>query len=158
MFSVFVYGTLKNNEPNHYVLHKGQGEFNIEDFQPAKFVSEGQTVQKYPLVIASKYNIPYLLDRAGTGHQIQGEIYQVNQALLDILGDFEGHPDYYKRREEPIQVVGNSEIKKCWTYFLPSFKPKMLELNYLSDYHSNGDHGKPYKTEEDTSTIDDIDI
>lgn len=158
---VFVYGTLKSGEPNHYVLQnggKGLQELKLDNFQAAQFVSKGKTIQKYPLVIASKWNIPYLLDKKNTGNEIQGEIYSVNQTLLAILDDFEGHPGYYCRRQEPIQVEEKKPPLNCWTYFLPKFKEKMLELPFLSDYKSLGDHGKPYCSEEDTDNIEDIEI
>lgn len=34
----------------------------------AEFISEGRMLQKYPLVIASKYNIPYLIYEEGMGY------------------------------------------------------------------------------------------
>ena len=52
---------MKAGESNHNVLispESGQQEF----------VCAGATVEKYPLVIASRYNIPFLLDKPGTGH------------------------------------------------------------------------------------------
>ena len=64
--------------------------------------------------------------------------------------------DYYIRREENVQVDGG-EVIKCWIYVLPKFKPEMLELDYLKDYHSVGDHGKPYDTEEEAYSVDDLD-
>ncbi len=57
---VFVYGTLKKGEPNHHWLTN-------QDHGSAKFVGAGTTKELYPLVIASKYNIPFLLDKPGTG-------------------------------------------------------------------------------------------
>jgi gamma-glutamylcyclotransferase (GGCT)/AIG2-like uncharacterized protein YtfP len=32
-----------------------------------------------------------LLDKAGTGQVISGEVYNVNEVMLKILDDFEGH-------------------------------------------------------------------
>ena len=138
LHKVFVYGTLKQNQPNHYMLQNGGPD--LEDFkssknqifQPAQFICKAKTTEKYPLVIASKFNIPYLLDKPGTGHQIQGEIYQIDDLLLKILDDFEGHPNYYLRRKE--SVMHNLSKEKCWTYFLPKFKVELLELQFLSDY------------------------
>lgn len=57
---VFVYGTLKRNQPNYEVL-AGASEGKWE------FVGVAKTVQLYPLVIASPYNVPFLLDCPGTG-------------------------------------------------------------------------------------------
>ena len=63
---VFVYGTLKTGEPNHHVLQdptKGKKEL----------LGVGETVSKYPLVVASRYNIPYLLDAPGKGLNVKGD-------------------------------------------------------------------------------------
>jgi gamma-glutamylaminecyclotransferase len=58
---VFVYGTLKKGEPNYGYMSK----FTKGFFQ---FISKGKTAIKYPLVIGTKYNIPFLLNSPGTGH------------------------------------------------------------------------------------------
>ena len=60
MFRVFVYGTLKRNEPNNHWFKEENGI--------AKFICTGKTTNKFPLVIGSRYNIPFLLDQPGTGH------------------------------------------------------------------------------------------
>lgn len=54
---VFFYGTLKKNQPNEEHL------FN----RNVTYVSEGVTVDKYPLIIGSDFNIPFLLNRKGFG-------------------------------------------------------------------------------------------
>ncbi len=54
---VFFYGTLKRNEPNYeYVVEKN-----------AKFVGEATTVSKFPLIVATNINLPFLLDKEGYG-------------------------------------------------------------------------------------------
>lgn len=58
---VFVYGTLKRNQPNHHLLEKAIAAGN------AKFVGSGKTAHKFPLVIATRYNIPFMLPCAGNG-------------------------------------------------------------------------------------------
>ena len=55
-FTVFVYGTLKRNEPNHHYLAS------------STFVNTATTATKFPLVIASKYNIPFAIDKPGLGN------------------------------------------------------------------------------------------
>ena len=58
---VFVYGTLKRNEPNHHwITDKENGMAN--------FMGVGTTVAKFPMVIASRYNIPYIINAEGQGH------------------------------------------------------------------------------------------
>lgn len=57
---VFLYGTLRQDKANHYrLLDPANGE--------ARFLGLATTVEKYPLVIASRYNIPYLLAAPGHG-------------------------------------------------------------------------------------------
>lgn len=65
MHKVFVYGTLKRGEPNHswFSKHDG-GKF--------KFVGEAKTVEKYPLIIATQYNIPFLLYSPGKSKRSTG--------------------------------------------------------------------------------------
>lgn len=58
---VFVYGTLKRGEPNHRHLKDTRNGY-------AKFLGLGRTTVAYPLVIASKYNIPFLLKKSNTGN------------------------------------------------------------------------------------------
>lgn len=60
-YLLFVYGTLKKGQPNYrHMLDTISG--------CAEYVSEATTDQKFPLVIGSKYNIPFLLNFPGTGH------------------------------------------------------------------------------------------
>jgi gamma-glutamylaminecyclotransferase len=58
---VFVYGTLKRGEPNHHWMTDTSKGYS-------RFLGVGRTVKKYPLVIATKYNIPFILDCPGHGH------------------------------------------------------------------------------------------
>ena len=55
---VFVYGTLKKSFPNHYLL---------EEKNDVKFISDGVTFDKYPMVIDSPYKIPFILNDVGKG-------------------------------------------------------------------------------------------
>lgn len=56
--TVFVYGTLKQGEPNHDWFTKRKGAY-------CKFICTAKTKDKYPLVIGTKYNIPFLLYSPG---------------------------------------------------------------------------------------------
>jgi gamma-glutamylaminecyclotransferase len=60
LIRVFVYGTLKRGQPNHYLLTDGSNGFS-------KFIANATTSEKFPLVVATRYNIPFLLHRAGVG-------------------------------------------------------------------------------------------
>ncbi len=69
MHFVFVYGTLKRGQPNHYLL---QNESN----GLREFCGNGKTKTKFPMVVASRYNIPYVLDLPNAGNNIYGEIWR----------------------------------------------------------------------------------
>ncbi len=57
LIRVFFYGTLKRNQPNDDQLLN----HNVT------FVSEAVTEDKWPLVVASDFNVPFLLDHKGYG-------------------------------------------------------------------------------------------
>lgn len=57
---VFVYGTLKRGQANHYLM---TDTINGS----AKFIANAQTTEKFPLVVATRYNIPFLLFKPGVG-------------------------------------------------------------------------------------------
>uniref|UniRef100_H3C181 Gamma-glutamylaminecyclotransferase n=1 Tax=Tetraodon nigroviridis TaxID=99883 RepID=H3C181_TETNG len=84
MTHIFVYGTLKRGQPNHYRM------FLTVPTASAEFSGLAAcTVQKYPLVIATQHNIPFLGSIPGDGHRVQGEIYKVDDQMLNFLDDFE---------------------------------------------------------------------
>jgi len=56
--AIFIYGTLKRGQPNHYVL---------EEFGNHSFFSAGCTELRYPLIIDRRSNLPFLLDAPGKG-------------------------------------------------------------------------------------------
>ena len=52
---VFVYGTLKIGEPNHHWLNEARGR--------SSFLGPGRTLDTWPLVVVTEYNIPMLLGK-----------------------------------------------------------------------------------------------
>ncbi|GBP29770.1 Putative gamma-glutamylcyclotransferase CG2811 [Eumeta japonica] len=133
---VFVYGTLKRDEPNHYWLTSPEnGKSN--------FIGVGVTKTKYPLIIATKYNIPFLLYSPGKGHHVRGEIYEVDDAMLSKLDILEDHPKFYERMIDSI-LINKSDTLDCWVYFLKSFKKECIDRPKYENYSSAGPHGRPY--------------
>ena len=57
---IFVYGTLLKGQPNNNVLVNASNGLSI-------FVGKARLTKRYPLVVASVYNIPFLLPLEGTG-------------------------------------------------------------------------------------------
>ena len=145
---VFVYGTLKRGEPNHYLLQpESKSGQSI-------FVGTGCTEKKFPLVVATAYNIPHLLDVPGSGSKVSGEIFSVDQSMLNILDELEGIPKHYQRRRENIVLKDCSISEKdlalesdkhsfhsggtlsCWIYVCGGFKEELLNLPYLAKFSS----------------------
>ena len=60
MHRLFVYGTLKRGQPNHYLMTDARNGV-------ANFIGNGSTISKWPLVVFTPYHIPFLLDMPGTG-------------------------------------------------------------------------------------------
>ncbi|XP_012260078.1 putative gamma-glutamylcyclotransferase CG2811 isoform X2 [Athalia rosae] len=159
---IFVYGTLKRGEPNHKFIENNNKGY-------AKFVGIGQTVTKYPLVIATKYNIPFLLKQPNVGHHITGEVYDVDSKTMKYLDELEEHPDFYVRTEDEVRLITDSEYKneakfdevgeliKAWIYFLPKFKHSLLSGPLYSSYSSDGQHGLKYmESENNTARLEDV--
>lgn len=60
---IFVYGTLKSGGPNFKQwVENGDGKCHL--------VGMGRTVNKWPLIVASEYNVPYLLKAPHLGKVI----------------------------------------------------------------------------------------
>ncbi|CAB3375121.1 Hypothetical predicted protein [Cloeon dipterum] len=153
MESVFVYGTLKKGEPNHdWMTEWKEGQYN--------FIGRAKTVEKLPLIISSRYNIPFLLDKPGFGQEVHGEVYEVDAAMVKRLDELEDHPIFYKRELRPVRLECGTE-RVCWIYLIQKYREDLLELPFLDDYKSNGPHGLVYgerssRTIPGYSAMDDI--
>ncbi|VDO93962.1 unnamed protein product [Heligmosomoides polygyrus] len=136
---VFVYGTLKRGEPNANVLSNTEGCH--------RFIGEGRTKTPYPLIVASKYNIPFVLNEPNKGYQIQGEVYEIDTVKLQILDNLEAYPTLYWRQEEKI-LLSNGGETTAWIYLMKKWRPDIYEgaSPMMSNYSSKGDHGREYVT------------
>lgn len=100
--TLFVYGTLKRNFSNNYLL------------QTAQYLGEGKTQDKYAMYVQG---IPYVL-KTEQRYCISGELYAIDNKTLSRLDTLEGHPDWYRR--EQVQVLNaNNEIITAWMYLYP---------------------------------------
>ena len=94
------------------------------------------------MVIASKFNIPFLLDLPDSGHRVQGEVYRIDQEKLENLDILEDYPKLYKRRLEKVEMDEGGETLQCITYFLVKHKDSMLDPEkFLEDYTSTDERG-----------------
>ncbi|XP_060733231.1 gamma-glutamylaminecyclotransferase-like isoform X2 [Tachysurus vachellii] len=151
MTHVFVYGTLKKGQPNYYrMMDTTKGK--------ARFLGHARTVEKYPLVIAGKYNIPFLLNKPGEGQRVEGEIYSVDEPMLKFLDWFEGCPEMYQRTQVLLEVkewVGEEEeapkvgsTTEAFMYSTTTYKPEWLLYPTFDSYDAYGDHGLQYEPRE----------
>ena len=89
---VFLYGTLKRGQPNHeHLINPENGE--------ARFICKARTYEKMPLVLEPTMNIPYLLNNNDhpSNKNVLGEIFLVDEKMLNYLDWFEDHPEWYTR-------------------------------------------------------------
>uniref|UniRef100_A0A087YPT4 Gamma-glutamylaminecyclotransferase n=1 Tax=Poecilia formosa TaxID=48698 RepID=A0A087YPT4_POEFO len=150
MHCVFVYGSLKRGQPNHpYMTDSNNGK--------AEFLGTAVTVQKYPLVIATNYNMPFLLNLPGQGNRVQGEIYQVDGKMLEFLDSFENIPTMYQRTAVELEIKMADEKEKLMAgsimeasvYSTTTYQPDWPSLPTYDNYDSNGDHGLKFMLRED---------
>jgi gamma-glutamylcyclotransferase (GGCT)/AIG2-like uncharacterized protein YtfP len=84
---VFVYGTLRAGEPNHYLLDHHA------------LVRRARTEPAFELVSLGAF--PAMV--AGGATAVVGEVYDVDAVTLAALDRLEGHPRFYERRTVRLQ-------------------------------------------------------
>ncbi|XP_051745288.1 gamma-glutamylaminecyclotransferase C-like [Ctenopharyngodon idella] len=152
MTQIFVYGTLKKGQPNYFrMTDPANGR--------AEFVAHARTVERYPLVIATKDNFPFLLNVPGKGQRVQGEIYSVDQKMLEFLDEFEECPKLYQRTTVQLEVQdglgeGENTLKSgsfvnASVYSTTTYEPEWLQKPTYESYEAYGDHGLHYVCRED---------
>ena len=78
---VFVYGTLRAGEPNHYLLDHHD------------LVARARTEAAFELVSLGAF--PAMI--AGGATAVVGEVYEIDPVTLAALDRLEGHPRFYQR-------------------------------------------------------------
>lgn len=95
---VFIYGTLRRGSP---------GSMSIR-FPKSKFIAEAK-------VNGSLYDLgPYpglLIDESNS--LVTGEVYEVDDDLLNELDEFETTSNYVRKQ---VEISLGGQRKKCWTY------------------------------------------
>ena len=139
--TIFVYGTLKSGQPNHHWLQNSEN--GCQQMLPGKF----QTVQKFPMIIDTPWNIPFLLDvdfktdpkdisntnpktsdfRHSIKHSvsigkhfssIKGEIYKVDDLMLSKLDILEVYPEFYSRKVISCENDEDPDLVEAQVYLL----------------------------------------
>ncbi|XP_034533312.1 gamma-glutamylaminecyclotransferase-like [Notolabrus celidotus] len=153
MTRVFVYGTLKRGQPNNYRM------FDTSNGK-AELIASASTTQKYPLIITTQHNIPFLLNIPGQGHRVRGEIYKVDDKMLEFLDDFESVPQMYQRTLVKLEVeewegkgegeerLAGGSMTEAFVYSTTTYQPDWPSLQSYGSYDAYGDHGLQYETRE----------
>lgn len=97
---VFVYGTLKRGQPNHYLLEDGVhlGDCTIGD--------------NYCMVRMGWF--PGVVRGPNFEGTVAGEVYEVDQQTLCALDILEGHPNFFRRHKVA------TKFKNAWIYLVPT--------------------------------------
>jgi gamma-glutamylcyclotransferase (GGCT)/AIG2-like uncharacterized protein YtfP len=99
---LFVYGSLKKGFDNNKLLAKS-----------TRRIGKASTVGKFGMFEDSFGNYPYLVNKPI--NKISGELYEIQRKeLLDQIDEFEGAPDYYKRKR--IKVKSHDGVNFAYVY------------------------------------------
>lgn len=126
---VFVYGTLKRGFGNHRVL----GD--------STFVGNATTEGKYPMVCTNGY-FPYLINRPGVGHNISGEVYDVNDDVLEGLRMLEGVPIHYYESNVVVHLENGEFVYATaffWTAANHLHESEIFKFDFLKSFEK-GEH------------------
>lgn len=144
--AIFVYGTLKRGFFN-YSRYLGLAESEGK----AVFVGDGLTIDSYPMVVrppnqTGSSGAPQLLDEAGKGCHVMGEVYLIDESTLKAMDLLEGvHRGRYRRQNINVQFKteeGNLRHMECATYFFVAEDPSLQTLPWLEKYTS--EHNSAY--------------
>lgn len=124
---LFVYGTLR--EGYHW---------NSKFLSSSKKLCDARTVEKFPLVVGTSC-VPYLLgDLPNVGHQIVGEVWEVDEMTLKNLDEYEGiGKGYYTRRTITVTSSTGGGTKKpieAEVYFKTESSEDLRNSPYLEEY------------------------
>ena len=112
MLNVFIYGSLKKGQSNHYVIKN-----------KLKFICKIKSKEKYALIDLGEY--PGLIKIPK--YQIEGELYQISPDQIKMLDDFEREGELYER--ETILLSNNTS---ALTYFYKinlAANPQIITMN-----------------------------
>jgi gamma-glutamylaminecyclotransferase len=128
---VFVFGTLKEGFPN-FATNKG-----------ARVGGDFITVERYPLHLVGERFSPWLIDVAGEGEQVVGQVFEVDPSTLDAMDLLERitEADGYRRVTMQVRAVSSEPGSPGSTLGVHAyvkepahFRPEDARLGPLREY------------------------
>jgi gamma-glutamylaminecyclotransferase len=121
---VFVFGTSKKG----FALHD-------RGLRGARCLGPYRMAERFPLLVAGPWFAPMMLDEPGTGHNVKGELYEADEARLDLLDHLEsvGIPGNFRRLVEVVPVEGGAACP-AQTYMKAASLATPVHTGYLEDY------------------------
>lgn len=95
---VFVYGSLRSGSPHSMTKRFPHSRFVAE----AKVSGSLYDLGEYPGLLLNDLN-----------SQVIGEVYEIDDELLNELDDFEASSNYLRKQ---VEVSVGNDRRKCWTY------------------------------------------
>ena len=80
--------------------------------------------------------------------KVEGELYNIDDAMLSAMDKQEGHPYFYERDTVSVKLTHDSQDKdvsqdnitvECFVYYIKRFKQKTIELEHIACYHDSAE-------------------
>jgi len=138
---VFVFGTLKEGFPN-FSTNRG-----------TRVAGDFMTVERYPLYCVGERHSPWLVDAAGEGERVVGQVFEVDDGTLAAMDRLERttEPDGYRRAMLEVEALDDGPGARCrvHAYIKPreQFALADARLGPLREY--TREHAALYRSREE---------
>lgn len=88
--------------------------------------------------------------------EVFGELYEVDDKLLEHLDWLESHPEVYTRTPTQCIMLDTQTLVNCEVYIVSNFKPHLLSLPHHSSYSDALDEGSKYRSRDGREENDSI--
>lgn len=65
---------------------------------------------------------------------ILGEVYKIDEKMLETLDQFEGYPQLYTRRLEAVRSINGRDTVSAWIFVFQNFHDKALNETFHENY------------------------
>lgn len=134
---VFVFGTLKEGFPN-FAVNAGKRVAGIF-----------RTHERFPLYLVGDRHVPWMLDSAGEGERVAGELYEVDDATLAAMDRLErvSEPDGYRRVAIRVHGEGHDSVE-AFAYLKPASQLAAAQVRAGPIAEYTREHARLYRARE----------